>query len=212
MINIERFEVNYFSENTYVLFDETKEAVIIDCGCLRDAEKQRVSRFIEQNNLVLKRNLCTHLHLDHIFGNEYIYSTYGISPEANEADEIVLPSAEEQSRAFGLPVAVKDVPLKGYLKDGDKIVFGNSELEVIALPGHTPGGIAFFSAADNFVIVGDSLFAGSIGRTDLWGGNQNTLVSSLRKRIMTLPDDTKVFPGHGPATTVKNEKEFNPYI
>ena len=109
MITVQSFEVNYFGENTYLLYDETKEAVLIDCGCMRPMEKQRLSDYIREKGLSLKRNLCTHLHLDHIFGNEYIEQTYGIGPEASQADE-ALPSAEEQSKAFGLPVAVKDVP------------------------------------------------------------------------------------------------------
>ena len=149
MITVQSFEVNYFGENTYLLYDETKEAVLIDCGCMRPMEKQRLSDYIREKGLSLKRNLCTHLHLDHIFGNEYIQQTYGIGPEASQADE-ALPSAEEQSKAFGLPVAVKDVPLKGYLKEGDRIAFGNSELQVLAIPGTYAGRIGFLCAERRF--------------------------------------------------------------
>ena len=211
MITVQSFEVNYFGENTYLLYDETKEAVLIDCGCMRPMEKQRLSDYIREKGLSLKRNLCTHLHLDHIFGNEYIQQTYGIGPEASQADE-ALPSAEEQSKAFGLPVAVKDVPLKGYLKEGDRIAFGNSELRVLAIPGHTPGGLAFYAPNDAFVMVGDSLFMGSIGRTDLWGGSQEALVSAIRRKLLVLPPETRVYPGHGPATSIAYEKNHNPYI
>lgn len=211
MITVKSFEVNYFSENTYLLHDETKEAVLIDCGCMRDSEKQRLSGYIEAENLFLKRYVCTHLHLDHIFGNEYIEKTYGIRPEASQADEI-LPTAEEQSKAFGLPMHIKNVPLKGYLKEGDSISFGNSALHVLEIPGHSPGGLAFYSPDDKFVVVGDSLFMGSIGRTDLWGGNHQVLVSAIRQKLLTLPPDTRVYTGHGPATTIKYEQEHNPYI
>lgn len=212
MIQVATFEVNYFSENTYVLYDETNEAVVVDCGCLQESERLRLSRFLEEKGLTLKRNLCTHLHLDHIFGNGYIHRTYGISPEASRDDEALLPSAAEQGRAFGLPVAVEEVPLKGYLQEGDWIRFGNSELEVLALPGHTPGGVAFYAPKDRMVFVGDSLFAGSIGRTDLWGGSQQQLVGALRNKILTLPEETVVYPGHGPATTVGEEKQHNMYM
>lgn len=213
MMTVQTFEVNYFSENTYVLQDEeTKEAVIVDCGALGENEKLRIASFIARGGLVLKRNLCTHLHLDHIFGNDFIKKTYGIAPEANEADEAGLPDAEEQARAFGLPVVVPAVPLRGHLSEGDVVRFGKSELKVLAVPGHSPGGLAFYSPADNLVLTGDSLFAGSVGRTDLWGGNHQALISAIREKLLTLPDETKVYPGHGPATTIGKEKKNNPYI
>lgn len=211
MITVKSFEVNYFSENTYLLYDETKEAVLIDCGCMHEKEFQGISDYIQENKLILKRNLCTHLHLDHIAGNAFVKKAYGIAPEANQADEI-LPSAEEQSKAFGLPIVFNNVPLKSYLKEGDRIQFGHSELQVIETPGHTPGGLSFYAPTTGFVIVGDSLFRGSIGRTDLWGGNHEALVNSIRQKLMTLPSKTVVYPGHGPTTTIENEKRINPYI
>ena len=170
MITIKSFEVNYFSENTYLLYDDTKEAVLIDCGCLRKEEQKEVSDFIAQNGLTLKRYLCTHLHLDHIFGNEFVHNTYGLSPEAHKADVEGLPSPEEQAKAFGLPMKAKSVP------------------------------------------VGDSLFAGSIGRTDLWGGNQDILLAAIKDKLLSLPDETVVYPGHGPETRIIDEKLNNPYL
>ena len=180
MISIKSFEVNYFSENTYLLYDETKEAVLIDCGCLRMEEQVELSDFITANGLTLKRYLCTHLHLDHVFGNEFVLKTYGLSPEAHKADEEKLPSPAEQARAFGVPIKIKEVPVQHYLVNGERIKFGNSELEVLTVPGHSPGGLAFYNAKNGFVIVGDSIFAGSIGRTDLWGGNQEVLLAALQ--------------------------------
>ena len=212
MISIKSFEVNYFSENTYLLYDETKEAVLIDCGCLRMEEQVELSDFITANGLALKRYLCTHLHLDHVFGNEFVLKTYGLSPEAHKADEEKLPSPAEQARAFGVPIKIKEVPVQHYLVNGERIKFGNSELEVLTVPGHSPGGLAFYNAKNGFVIVGDSIFAGSIGRTDLWGGNQDVLLAALQNKILSLPDEKIIYPGHGPETRVIDEKLENPYL
>ena len=212
MNSIKSFEVYYFSENTYLLYDETKEAVLIDCGCLRMEEQVELSDFITANGLTLKRYLCTHLHLDHVFGNEFVLKTYGLSPEAHKADEEKLPSPAEQARAFGVPIKIKEVPVQHYLVNGERIKFGNSELEVLTVPGHSPGGLAFYNAKNGFVIVGDSIFAGSIGRTDLWGGNQDVLLAALQNKILSLPDETIIYPGHGPETRVIDEKLENPYL
>ena len=212
MISVQVFVVNYFSENTYVVFDETKEAVLIDCGCMRPEEMAELNRFIEQNGLTLVHYICTHLHLDHTFGNAFVLDTYGLGPEASVADVEGLPSAEQQAVAFGLRKAIKSVPLANDLREGDVVRFGDSELRVIAVPGHTPGGLAFYNEKEGFVMVGDSLFMGSVGRTDLWGGDAEALVSALREKLMALPDDTIVYPGHGPTTTIGHEKMNNPYF
>ena len=212
MITIKSFEVNYFSENTYLLYDETGEAVLIDCGCLRKEEQKELSDFITQNGLILKRYLCTHLHLDHIVGNEFIYETYGLSPEAHKADVEGLPSPSEQAKGFGLPIQIKNVPIGKYLVNGEIVKFGKSELKVLSVPGHSPGGLAFYNEKNGFVIVGDYLFAGSVGRTDLWGGNQEVLIAAIHDKLLTLPDETIVYPGHGPETRIIDEKLDNPYL
>ena len=212
MITIETFVVNFFSENTYILFDETKEAVIIDCGCLFPKEQKAVSDYITQHELTLRHNLCTHLHLDHTFGNTFIHATYGLSPEAHVEDVVGLPSLSDQARAFGVPLNIKEVPVEHCLSEGDIITFGNSELKVIAVPGHSPGGVAFYCEKEKFVIVGDSLFAGSIGRTDLWGGDQETLIDAIYTKLFSLPDETVVYNGHGPSTQINYEKLNNPYL
>ena len=134
MITIKSFEVNYFSENTYLLYDDTKEAVLIDCGCLRKEEQKEVSDFIAQNGLTLKRYLCTHLHLDHIFGNEFIHDTYGLSPEAHKADVEGLPSPEEQAKAFGLPMKAKSIPVGKYLVNGEIIPIYGEATKIYCLP------------------------------------------------------------------------------
>lgn len=212
MITVQSFEVNYFSENTYLLYDETGEAVLIDCGCLRKQEEKMVSDFITENKLTLKRYLCTHLHLDHIFGNGFVYKTYQLKPEAHRADVEGLPSPDEQAKLFGLPGRVQEVPVEKFIAGGETIRFGKSELQTLSVPGHSPGSVAFYNARNGFVIVGDALFAGSIGRTDLWGGNQEVLVAAIRDKLLTLPDETVVYPGHGPTTTIIDEKLNNPYL
>ena len=212
MTTVQSFEVNYFSENTYIVYDETKEGVIIDCGCMKKEEQQLISRFVSEQQLTLKRYLCTHLHLDHIFGNQFVWKQYGLKPEASKADVEGLPSPIDQAKAFRLPLAIQEVAVEHFLAGGQIVQFGKTQLEVISVPGHSPGGLAFYNRKNGFVIVGDSLFAGSIGRTDLWGGSQELLQAALRDRILSLPDETIVYPGHGPETRVIDEKFSNPYL
>ena len=212
MTTVQSFEVNYFSENTYIVYDETKEGVIIDCGCMNKEEQQLISRFVSEQQLTLKRYLCTHLHLDHIFGNQFVWKQYGLKPEASKADVEGLPSPIDQAKAFRLPLAIQEVAVEHFLAGGQIVQFGKTQLEVISVPGHSPGGLAFYNRKNGFVIVGDSLFAGSIGRTDLWGGSPELLQAALRDRILSLPDETIVYPGHGPETRVIDEKFSNPYL
>ena len=212
MTTVQSFEVNYFSGNTYIVYDETKEGVIIDCGCMNKEEQQLISRFVSEQQLTLKRYLCTHLHLDHIFGNQFVWKQYGLKPEASKADVEGLPSPIDQAKAFRLPLAIQEVAVEHFLAGGQIVQFGKTQLEVISVPGHSPGGLAFYNRKNGFVIVGDSLFAGSIGRTDLWGGSQELLQAALRDRILSLPDETIVYPGHGPETRVIDEKFSNPYL
>lgn len=212
MITIKTFEFNYFQENTFLLFDETREAVLIDCGCCRKEEEKELSDFIAENKLTVKQLLCTHLHLDHIFGNPYVYKTYGLKPQAHKSDVEILPSADEQGKLFGLRGNQESIPIEKYLVGNQVIKFGKSELAVITVPGHSPGSVAFYNKKNGFVIVGDALFSGSIGRTDLWGGNQEVLVAAIKDKLLTLPDETVVYPGHGPDTRIIDEKLNNPYL
>lgn len=212
MITIKSFEFNYFQENTFLLYDDTREAVLIDCGCCRKEEEKELSDFISENNLTLKHLLCTHLHLDHIFGNGYIHKTYGLLPEANKQDADILPSPSDQARLFGLRQTVENIPIGKYLVGGETIRFGHSELQVLTVPGHSPGSVAFYNKQNGFAIVGDALFAGSIGRTDLWGGNQEILLAAIRDKLLSLPDETVIYPGHGAETRVIDEQLNNPYL
>ena len=212
MIYVKSFEFNYFQENTYLLYDDTKEAVLIDCGCVHREEEKELSSFIEENGLTLKHLLCTHLHLDHIFGNAFVYHKYGLSPEANKRDVDILPQLSIQVKPFGIPFHSEDISVSHYLLGNDIIRFGHSELTVIPVPGHSPGSIAFYNAKNAFIIVGDALFLGGIGRTDLWGGNQEILIAAIHDKLLSLPDETIVYSGHGPETTIINEKLNNPYL
>ena len=212
MITIKSFEFNYFQENTFLLYDDTREAVLIDCGCCRKEEEKELTDFILENKLTLKHLLCTHLHVDHVFGNGFIYKTYGLKPEANKQDVEKLPSPDEQAKLFGLRQHVENVPVEKYIVGGEIIKFGTSELQVLTVPGHSPGSIALYNKKNGFAIVGDALFAGSIGRTDLWGGNQEVLVAAIHDKLLSLPDETVIYPGHGPETRVIDEKFNNPYL
>jgi glyoxylase-like metal-dependent hydrolase (beta-lactamase superfamily II) len=212
MITVKTFVFNLFSENTYLLYDETKEAVLIDCGCMYASEEQALSSFIAQNGITIKRLLCTHLHFDHILGNNFVFQTYGISPEIHRKEVKMMPSVKEQIKSMKVQLPIQFVEIKDYLVGNDVISFGNSELTTILVPGHSPGSLVYYSRKDGFIVVGDTLFRGSIGRTDLWGGNHDMLVAAIKDKILHLPDETIVYPGHGPSTTVIQEKIHNPFL
>lgn len=211
-MTIKKFEFNMFPVNCYVLSDETKEAIIIDAGCFYEEERRTLRHYIDAHELKVKHLLNTHLHLDHIFGNPFLYRTYGLKAKANQEDEFWLVHACEQARAFGLELPETMVPLGGYVNDGDRILFGNTALEAIHIPGHSPGGIAYYCQENQCVFSGDSLFQGSIGRADLAGGNFDQLREHICSRLLVLPPETVVYPGHGDATTIGEEKVNNPFL
>lgn len=209
---IKTFTFNPFQENTYVLHDETKEAVIIDAGCLSEVEKRSLNDYFEDNKLTLKRLLNTHLHLDHQFGNKYVTETFGLKPEACQEDEFLLENVVSQARSFGLPINEEAQALGGYITENQEIIFGDTILKAIHAPGHSPGSMVFYSEKDGVMFVGDVLFRGSIGRTDLPKGNYATLINSITKKLLPLPDSTVVYSGHGPTTSIGDEKKNNPYL
>jgi len=211
-MTIKIFTFNPFQENTYLLFDETKEAVLIDAGCITDTEKLTLKRFIDENDLTLKRLINTHLHLDHQFGNKFVTDTFGLLPEANQQDEFLLANVVAQARSFGFSVEEEAQPLGTYINEGDEIKFGNCSLKAIHVPGHSPGSLAFYSEKEGVVFAGDVLFRNSIGRTDLPYGDYATLILSITKKLLPLPDSTVVYCGHGPSTTIGSEKNSNPYL
>ena len=211
-MTIKIFTFNPFQENTYLLFDETKEAVLIDARCITDTEKLTLKRFIDENDLTLKRLINTHLHLDHQFGNKFVTDTFGLLPEANQQDEFLLANVVAQARSFGFSVEEEAQPLGTYINEGDEIKFGNCSLKAIHVPGHSPGSLAFYSEKEGVVFAGDVLFRNSIGRTDLPYGDYATLILSITKKLLPLPDSTVVYCGHGPSTTIGSEKNSNPYL
>lgn len=212
MFRIIHLAVNPFEENVLILVDEdTKDAIVIDPGMLYPEELQKFDEIIREEGLHLTQIVNTHQHLDHIFGANAVKDKYGIPLAASPSDDTFGQSIATHAARFGIKAGAKPVVRDIALADGDTITVGKSTLHVLAVPGHTPGGLAFYCPEQKFIITGDSLFRGSIGRTDL-GGDQATLVSSIRSKLLTLPDDTTVIPGHGSTTTIGAEKRHNPYI
>lgn len=209
---VKTFTFNPFQENTYLIYDQTNEAVVIDAGCLSDSENLILTNFISENNLIVKRVINTHLHLDHQFGNALLYAKYGVKPEACVEDEFLLDNVVAQARLFGFQLEGDAQAIGNYITDNQIITFGNSTLKAIHVPGHSPGSLAFYSEIDKFLIAGDVLFRGSIGRTDLVKGDYATLILSITKKLMVLPEETVVYCGHGPTTTIGYEKVNNPYL
>lgn len=211
-MKIKRFEFNMLPVNCYLVYDSTKEAAIIDPGCFYAEERDFLRDYIKSKGLTPKHLLCTHLHLDHVFGCKFIKDTYGLGIEANPADEYWLQQAPQQARIFGLTYPEIHEPIEKPLFDGDKVTFGDLELEAICVPGHSPGSLAFYSREKKVLFSGDVLFQGSIGRADLQGGNFEELKEAICNRLFTLPDDVTVYPGHGPSTTIGYEKRNNPFF
>lgn len=210
-MKVESFTFNPFQENTYVLFDESKECIIIDCGCSHPSEEERFKKFIESEGLKPVRYIQTHCHIDHVMGNKFVFDEYGLEPEYHVLDQPVMESAEMVARQYMLPFE-KGPDGTPNLVEGDSITFGNSSLKILFTPGHSPGSVCFYSEEHEFVIAGDTLFQMSIGRTDLPGGDHSTLINAIREQLFTLPDETKVFSGHGPSTEIGLEKQHNPFF
>lgn len=211
-MNLAIFTFNPFQENTYILYDETGECIIIDPGCYEGSEKIELDNFITANALKPVRLINTHCHIDHIFGNKFVSDQYGLELEIHRGELPVLEGASQVSHFYGIPYPDPS-PLPGkYIEEGDIISFGNTRLESLFTPGHSPASLSFFCREEKILIAGDVLFLESIGRTDLPGGNFDTLAASIRNKIYTLDDDVKVYPGHGPETTVGWEKKHNPFV
>lgn len=210
MIKIQLFVFNPLQENTFVLFDETGECVVIDPGCYDEEEKHELASFIQKENLTVKRLLNTHCHVDHVLGNFFVKEKYKVSLSIHTAAVPELKAVTAYAPSYGFyqyQEAASDI----LFKEGDTIVFGNQVLKVLFVPGHSPGSVAFYDEKNKFVIGGDVLFYNSIGRTDMPGGNFDILIESIHTKLFTLPDDIVVYPGHGPETTVGYEKRTNPF-
>lgn len=211
MADVVAITYNEFEENTYIVYDETKECIIIDPGCHSMEEKLHLQSFITNNQLNPVKLINTHCHIDHIFGNKFIYDTYGLYPEIHPGEMQILRAAPQLSQMFGMQCEVSPEPIH-FIQEGDEVKSGNTSLKVVFTPGHSPASISFINLVDNFVIAGDVLFYESIGRTDLPGGNYDTLINSIQTQLMNLPDNMVVYSGHGPATTIGHERKFNPFL
>lgn len=214
MLKIIRFELNMFQENTYLLYDsDTREALIVDPGMYYPEEVAAVEKYIDDNNLTLTQIVNTHMHLDHSFGIASLRSKYGVGLAAGEADAPLAATLQQQCLRFGIKgMCTGGEQVDRHLHQDDTIQLGHYSLVVIEVPGHSPGGIALYCRQEKFVIVGDSLFRGSIGRTDLEGGNHEQLVKAIQQGLLSLPPDTNVLSGHGPDTTIGDEIKSNPYL
>jgi glyoxylase-like metal-dependent hydrolase (beta-lactamase superfamily II) len=211
MFTIKSFVFSPIAENTYVLYNETAGCIIIDPGCYFGNERRELSEFIAENALVPKYLLNTHCHLDHVFGNKFIHDSYGIEPYVHSNEQVVLENAALAGLRWNLPFDNYKGPLH-FLREDDTVRLGNDTLKVLYAPGHSPGHICFYCEQQHFVIGGDVLFRMSIGRTDLPGGDFDTLINSIRNRLFVLPDETVVYNGHGEPTTIGFEKKHNPFL
>lgn len=207
---IESFVFNPFSENTYVVFDETKEAVIIDPGCYEPSEQMELDRFIAAQGLTVKYILNTHCHIDHVLGNFHCKTKYKAPLLIHRQDEKVLLAVQSYASNYGFAGYQPTVPDR-FLEENESFVFGNTSWKVLFLPGHSPGHVAFYDEQRKAVLSGDVLFKRSIGRTDLPGGNFDVLLHSIQRKLFLLPDDVVVYSGHGPTTTIGDEKKLNPF-
>lgn len=211
MLKIDCLTFNPFQENTYILYDETKDCIIIDPGCYDYEEKQELKNFIENKQLKPVRLLNTHCHIDHVLGNKFIADTYKLQLELHLMEIPLLRAVTAYGPQYGIyPEAVPEPTL--LIKEGTIIKFGNTSLKVILTPGHSPGSLCFYCEADKKIVSGDVLFQMSIGRSDLPGGDYNQLIKSIKENLFDLPDDVTVYPGHGPTTTIGFEKKNNPFL
>jgi len=210
-MKINRLVFSPIDVNTYVLADDSDDCAIIDCGCYDNSEFDRLVRFIESRKLNPVLLLNTHCHLDHVFGNGFMLEKYNLKTLSGVEDEVNRIKAAKHAALFGLSMDEPPEP-GGFIADRQKIKFGSTELIALNVPGHSPGSIAFYCEKDGCVFTGDALFAGSIGRTDLEGGDYDTLINSISGRLFVLPPSTIVYPGHGSQTTIENERMTNPFF
>ena len=213
MITIKRFTCNMLAENCYVVSDDTNEAVVIDCGVMYDDEGTAIIQYIRNNSLKPIHLLCTHGHFDHCMGNGLIYREFGLKPEVHLEDKFLMEKmAQQTADILGVALPMEVPPVGRYLIDSDTITFGSHKLRILHTPGHTPGGVTYYCKEENVAFSGDTLFRMSIGRTDFERGSYEQIVNSLQQVLGILPPDTRIYPGHGPETTIADEIRYNPYM
>ncbi len=210
MIQVNSFVFNPFMENTYIVYDDTKEAIIVDPGCYEQEEREVLTNFVDNHDLKVVRILNTHCHIDHVLGNRFVAEYYNLLPEMSSLEERQLRAVKLYAPNYGFHhyEEVEDVKI---IAPGDQITFGDSRLDILFVPGHSPGHLAFVANEEKFCLGGDVLFKGSVGRTDLPGGDMDVLMESIRTKLYALPSEFMVYPGHGDPTTVKEEMASNPF-
>ena len=211
MLQIQLFTFSPIEENTYLLFNESGQCMVIDPGCYFDEEKDRLKAFIQSKKLTPTLLLNTHCHLDHVFGNKYVAESFGLTLHLHQKEQAVLAYAPTSGLMYNMPFDNYQGPVN-LLKEGDVITLGEDKLICLETPGHSPGSLCFYNKSQGFVIGGDVLFKRGIGRTDLPLGNHETLLNSIRQKLFVLPPETIVYPGHGPSTTVGEEIRENPFL
>jgi glyoxylase-like metal-dependent hydrolase (beta-lactamase superfamily II) len=212
MITVKSFTFNPFLENTYVLADlEGGTCWIVDPGCYSNAERQELDDYLSRESLTPEHLINTHCHIDHIFGNAWVHRRYGLKPMLHREEMPVLEAVESIGAMYGLPVDPSPLPGE-FLKEGQELTLGGEVVQVLFTPGHSPGEICLYCPSQHLLIAGDVLFQGSIGRTDLPGGDYDTLLQSIEEKLLDLPDETKVYSGHGPETTIGAERKHNPFL
>lgn len=213
MIDVSSLQCNPIQENCFVVSDETGETAVIDCGAYFDTERRAVVKHIKDNGLKLQLVLCTHAHFDHIFGLDTLYDEYGVKPRLHPADNFLYEGINQQMRSMMGMDFDRALPTLGEpLTDKEVISLGNTQLQVLHTPGHSPGSVVFYFEKEKMLFAGDTLFRMSVGRTDLQGGSWTELTESIQNVLAKLPDDVQVFCGHGPTTTIGDEKRMNPYF
>ena len=212
MAIVVRLTFNPFQENTYLVYDDTQECIVFDPGCYSAEEQRELSDRIEALELKPVRLINTHCHIDHVFGNAFIARTYGLELEIHRGEAPVLAAVPEIARYFGVALPEPSPSPGRFLEAGEAVSFGNTRLQALLTPGHSPASLSFFCEEDRFVISGDVLFQGSIGRYDLPGGDLATLIDSIKSQLFPLGDDVIVHPGHGPSTTIGAERKRNPFL
>ena len=210
-MQIQSFVFSPFQENTYVIHSQG-EAMIIDPGCYFPNEEQALQSFIEAEGLRVRHLINTHLHLDHIFGNAFVCRTWELSATACLKDLFWLDSYPQQCALFGIPCREPAPPIGQWLEEGDTLTLGDETFQVLQVPGHSPGSLALYHSGKALLFAGDVLFQGSVGRSDLKGGNHDELIRSIREKLLVLPDETTVYSGHGPTTTIGAERRTNPFL
>ena len=210
-MRVETFTFNAFMENTYLLYDETREAIVIDAGMNSSVENQIFKDYIKENGLTLKHHLLTHAHVDHVLGSEFLVEEYQVYPMMHKNGIQILDTMEYFVGVYGLNPTKMILPI-GYLSENESIQFGNSELSILHTPGHAAGSLCFVNKESKFVVTGDVLFKESIGRTDLPTGNLEVLMHSIKEKLFALDDDFTVYPGHGGFTSIGYEKSHNPFL